>query len=126
MSSDNNEEEIKDKEKIIQLEELEEENNDNSKENEESFSQSKEKKNEFLDSDDNDENEEEEEEDEEKNLSEEEEMILKNEIENVDFKSLLKAKAKLSYENSKKGKDMKNEKKPNKHLMKANLEKINK
>ena len=126
MSSDNNEEEIKDKEKIIQLEELEEENNDDSKENEESFSQSKEKKNEFLDSDDNSENEEEEEEDEEKNLSEEEEMILKNEIENVDFKSLLKAKAKLSYENSKKGKDMKNEKKPNKHLMKANLEKINK
>ena len=126
MSSDDNEEEIKDKEKIIQLEELEEENNDDSKENEESFSQSKEKKNEFLDSDDNSENEEEEEEDEEKNLSEEEEMILKNEIENVDFKSLLKAKAKLSYENSKKGKDMKNEKKPNKHLMKANLEKINK
>ena len=126
MSSDNNEEEIKDKEKIIQLEELEEENNADSKENEESFSQSKEKKNEFLDSDDNSENEEEEEEDEEKNLSEEEEMILKNEIENVDFKSLLKAKAKLSYENSKKGKDMKNEKKPNKHLMKANLEKINK
>jgi hypothetical protein len=31
-------------------------------------------------------------------------MMLKEEIENVDFKSLLKVKAKLSYENSKKSK----------------------
>ena len=51
-----------------------------------------------------------------------EEMLLKNEIENIDFKSLLKAKAKLSYENNK---NAKNDKKLNKNKIKTEIEKIN-
>lgn len=73
--------------------------------------------------DNSEDNNEENEENEENDISEE--MVLKNEIENVDFKSLLKAKAKLSYEDSKKEK--KNDKKKyNKNSIKMNLEKINK
>ena len=55
-----------------------------------------------------------------------EEMLLKEEIENVDFKSLLKAKAKLSYENNKKNKDNNNKKKFNKNSILTQMEKINK
>lgn len=61
---------------------------------------------------------------EENSLSEE--MILKDELENVDFKSLLKAKAKLSYENSKKSKINKDNKKFNKNTILTQMEKINK
>lgn len=61
---------------------------------------------------------------EEENISEE--MLLKEELENVDFKSLLKAKAKIAYENSKKMKGIKDKKKYNKNSIIAQMEKINK
>ena len=66
----------------------------------------------------------EEENNEEDNISEE--MLLKQEIENVDFQSLLKAKAKLSYENNKKIKGNKDKKKFNKNSILTQMEKINK
>ena len=55
-----------------------------------------------------------------------EEMMLKDEIENVDFKSLLKVKAKLSYQNSKKIKGNNDKKKFNKNSIITKMEKINK
>ena len=55
-----------------------------------------------------------------------EEMMLKEEIENVDFKSLLKVKAKLSYENSKKSKSINDKKKFNKNSILDKMDKINK
>ena len=75
------------------------------------FSQNEEEENEEINEKSNEENE----------ISEE--MLLKNEIENIDFKSLLKAKAKLSYENNK---NAKNDKKLNKNKIKTEIEKINK
>ena len=107
----------------IQLNESDNEEND---EIDDTFSQNEEninEENESLDSDNNDNsNEDSDDIPEENDISEE--IVLKNEIENVDFKSLLKAKAKLSYENSNKEKIEK--KKFNKNTIKANLEKINK
>ena len=96
------------------------ENDDNEEENEEENENNEEdddEEDQELSEDNNEENE-------EKDISEE--MVLKNEIENVDFKSLLKAKAKLSYEDSKKDKNKNDKKKFNKNSIKMNLEKINK
>ena len=144
MSSDNesNNEEIKIKNnpKNINLdeEEYEGEENDeiddtfsqekeNDNDNEESELEEKqiEKKahNESEDSDENNENSESKD-NQENELSEE--MMLKDEIENVDFKSLLKVKAKLSYENSKKSKSMNDKKKFNKNSILDKMDKINK
>ena len=115
----NEENKFEEKNKGIQLEESENEENE---EIEDTFSQNKEdnlKENELLSS--NEENESNDNE-EENNISEE--LLLKDEIENVDFKSLLKAKAKLSYENLRK--NNKDEKVLNKNSIKTKLEKINK
>ena len=115
----NEENKFEEKNKGIQLEESENEENE---EIEDTFSQNKEdnlKENELLSSNEENENNDNEE---ENNISEE--LLLKDEIENVDFKSLLKAKAKLSYENLKK--NNKDEKVLNKNSIKTKLEKINK
>ena len=110
------------KEKKIKLEESEnEEEYEEDDEIEDTFSQKNEnnlEENESSDSNSENNN------SEENNISEE--LLIKDEIENVDFKSLLKAKAKLSYENSKQNKNLKDKKKLNKNIIKSNLEKINK
>jgi len=64
------------------------------------------------------------EEDEGGEISEEE--ILKDQLENVDFKSLLIAKAKLSYEAKKKNKENMHKKKFNKNTILTKMDKINK
>lgn len=145
MSSDNenNSDEIneKNKTKKINLDEEEYEGEEND-EIDDTFSQEKEKdndsdnekseleekqigKNDNNESEDSDENNEssESKDNPENELSEE--MMLKEEIENVDFKSLLKVKAKLSYENSKKSKSMNDKKKFNKNSILDKMDKIN-
>ena len=93
------------------------------------FSQEEQNKQEIKYNEDNSEDEIEEEEENDNNSQEEnnipEELLLKDELENVDFKSLLKAKAKLSYENNKISKGN-NKKKFNKNSIITQLEKINK
>jgi ribosomal RNA-processing protein 36 len=93
------------------------------------FSQEEQNKQEIKYNEDNSEDEIEEEEENDNNNQEEnnipEELLLKDELENVDFKSLLKAKAKLSYENNKISKGN-NKKKFNKNSIITQLEKINK
>ena len=127
MSNEDNDELNNEKESI----QLEESENEEQNEIEDTFSQNEENnnieeedKNESLElREEKDDNNEEEEE----NNDISEENILKDEIEKVDFKSLLKVKAKLSYENSKNNnKNNDTKKKLNKNTIKSNLEKINK
>ena len=121
--SQNEDDEIDDT--FSQEKEIEHEKEDslNSENNENIDNQSENEDKEEEDEEVQDISEENNEENEENDISEE--MVLKNEIENVDFKSLLKAKAKLSYEDSKKEKKD-DKKKYNKNSIKMNLEKINK
>ena len=118
---ENKEDNIKSKE-IIDINEEEDEKEDEGEEEndeiEDTFSHDKEN-DEEEDSENNNESAEE-------NSDNDEEQILKDEIENVDFKSLLKAKAKLSYENSKKIKGHSHKKKFNKNSILNKMEKINK
>lgn len=142
MSSDNenNNDEINEKNnpKNINLEEEEYEGEEND-EIDDTFSQEKENDNEEseleekqIEKDDQNKSEDS---DENNNSSESkdnsenelsEEMMLKDEIENVDFKSLLKVKAKISYENSRKSKNMNDKKKFNKNSILDKMDKINK
>ena len=101
-----------------------EKDKENNNDNEESELEEKQiEKNDSEDSDENNANSESKD-NPENELSEE--MMLKDEIENVDFKSLLKVKAKLSYENSKKSKSMNDKKKFNKNSIMDKMDKINK
>ena len=143
MSSDNesNSDKINEKNKTKNInldeEEYEGEENDeiddtfsrkeNDNDNEESELEEKQiEKNDNKESEDSDENNDssESKDNPENELSEE--MMLKEEIENVDFKSLLKVKAKLSYENSKKSKSINDKKKFNKNSILDKMDKINK
>lgn len=59
-------------------------------------------------------------------MDNQEEQLLKDELEHIDFKSLLKAKAKLTYENNKKMIGKFDKKKFNKNAILNEIEKVNK
>ena len=129
MSNEDNDKSNNEKESI----QLEESENEEQNEIEDTFSQNEEnnineeEENESLESKESKEDNNNDDEDDESNNNISEEILLKDEIEKVDFKSLLKVKAKLSYENSKNNnKNNDTKKKLNKNAIKSNLEKINK
>ena len=133
MSSEN-ESESNEGQKSKNMNIMEEEKEEENDEIDDTFSQDKEinedeiEENQKEKKDDDDDDEEDSSENNKDNPEEylSEEMMLKDEIENVDFKSLLKVKAKLSYQNSKKIKGTNDKKKFNKNSIITKMEKINK